>query len=148
MISLGLVTLASCAGPVGPPGPAGEGMNWEVRTYTVRQNDWKLVGRAGELNSYYIYEIMERSLTDFVYTDGNVFAYLIQNPGQKNEVQTPLPYIIPVGEWDKGEEFLWTEIYSFDIMPGSIAFQLRYSDFETGVAPPPELCNFRVVMNW
>jgi hypothetical protein len=139
-----LVTMASCEGPMGPQG---EGMNWEVRNYVVRKSDWQLVGGQGSLNSYYMYEVNESLLSDFIYTDGNVFAYLIQNPGQNSEVQTPLPYVLPVGEWSGGQEFLWTEIFSFDFMPGSIAFYVSYSDFATDVALPEE-CEFRVVMNW
>jgi hypothetical protein len=147
LASLLALACMSCEGPMGPPGESGEGVNWKILTYTVRESDWRLVGGSGDLNSYYMYEFKENAVSNFIYTDGNVFGYLIQNPGQKDEVQTPLPFVIPRGESDNyGSEFLFTEIYSFDFMPGSIAFYVNYSDFETGIRPPT--CDFRIVLNW
>ncbi|MDR1330897.1 MAG: hypothetical protein LBK07_02210 [Tannerella sp.] len=139
--------LLSCEGPIGPPGEPGEGMNWKILTYTVHDRDWQLAGGpVGSLNSYYMYEFDEPLLTDFIYTSGVVSAYIIFNPGQSNEVQSPLPYIEPVGDRDSGGEFTWQEFYSFDFMPGSVAFYVHYSDFETGERPPT--CDFRIVLNW
>jgi hypothetical protein len=138
--------LFSCEGPMGPQGAPGEGMNWEIMYYTVHENDWKLVGGKDDLNSYYMYDFDEPLLTGFIYGSGKVVGYRILNIGQKDETLTPLPDVIPVGGSDAGGEFLWTENYTFDYMPGSVAFFVYYSDFSTGVKPPT--CDFRIVMNW
>ncbi|MDR1745686.1 MAG: hypothetical protein LBR49_00200 [Tannerella sp.] len=142
--------LASCEGPAGPMGPAGEpgeGMNWKIVTYVVHESDWQLIGQPDALESYFMYEFNENSLSNFIYTDGNVFGYRILDAGLNSEVLTPLPHVVPHGEvLSNGSESLWTEIYSFDYMPGSIAFYVHYSDFMTGLRPPT--CDFRIVMNW
>ncbi|MDR1407607.1 MAG: hypothetical protein LBJ23_06130 [Tannerella sp.] len=138
--------LISCEGPIGPPGEPGEGMNWKILTYTVHEGDWQLVGGKDNLNSYYMYEFDENQLTDFIYTSGNISGYIIFNPGQNSEVQSPLPHMIPLGDRDSGGEFMWQEFYTFDFMPGSVAFYVYYSDFQTSVRPPT--CDFRLVMNW
>ncbi|MDR0756320.1 MAG: hypothetical protein LBF85_00545 [Tannerella sp.] len=147
LLSVSTLLLLSCEGPMGPSGEPGEGMNWQILTYTVHEGDWELVGGRDNLNSYYIYEFTdEKLLTNFIYESGNVFGYRIINPGQNNETQTPLPHMIPQGDSDSGGEFLWQEFYTFDFMPGSIAFYVYYSDFQTSVKPPT--CDFRIVMNW
>ena len=143
---LTVLVLAACEGPMGPPGEPGTVTNWKILTYTVRADEWKLVGYAGELNSYYMCEKPARDITDFIYTDGNVTGYLIQNPRKQNEVQTPLPFVIPRGELDKGQEILYTEVYTFDFMPGSIAFYVNYTDFETNIRPGE--CDYRIVLTW
>lgn len=138
----------SCEGPMGPPGPPGEsapGTNWSVETIVVEANEWKLVYDDDGLNPYYMCEKRYPALDNTVYVDGNVFVYLIQFPGEPNEVQTPLPFPIPL-ENDFGER--WTETLSFDYMPESIAFYVRYNDFSVGPDFHPARQEFRVVMNW
>jgi hypothetical protein len=146
LLSVSALLLLACEGPMGPPGEPGEGLKWQILTYTVHEGDWKLVGGKDNLNSYYIYEFDEKLLTNFIYESGNVFGYVIFNPGKNNETQTPLPHMIPLGDSDPGGEFLWQEYYTFDFMPGSIAFYADYNDFHTSVRPPT--CVFRIVMNW
>ncbi|MDR2121250.1 MAG: hypothetical protein LBP64_10335 [Tannerella sp.] len=146
LMCVSALLLLSCEGPMGPEGKPGEGMNWKIITYTVRESDWRLEGGRDNLNSYYIYEFDEKLLTDFIYTSGVVSGYRVLNPGQNSEVLTPLPHIVPLGDRDAGGEFLWQEYYTFDYMPGSIAFYAYYSDFSTGVRPPT--CEFRIVLNW
>lgn len=136
----------SCEGPMGPPGPPGEsgdGAHWSIKTIAVEANQWKLYADEDGLNPYYMCEVNLTDLDNFIYTDGNVFAYLIQSPGQDNEVQTPLPVTIPL-ENEYGER--WFETLSFDYMPGSIAFYVRYNDFAVDQRPARQ--EFRVVMNW
>ncbi|MDR0844017.1 MAG: hypothetical protein LBN71_02260 [Tannerella sp.] len=150
LAGLFIAAFFSCEGPEGPPGPSEE-LNWKIITKTVRTNDWALVsdngkGRPGDLNTYYMYELTNvRELTDFVYEEGLVFVYLVQSPGAKNEVLTPLPYVVPIGDEDSGD--FWMETVTFDYLPGSVAFYVNYSDFETGIMHPGEL-TFRIVMIW
>lgn len=138
-----LLAFTACEGPAGPPGQDGSGMYWFVDTYTIREKDWKMYSDPDGRNPYYMCEVPIKELTNDLYVDGNVFAYLIQNPGQNNEVQTPLPYTLPL---ENTEDARWSEIINFDFMPGSIAFYVTYSDFAVNV-PPGEL-QFRVVLNY
>jgi len=140
------MALLSCEGPMGPPGEPGEGMNWKILYYTVRENDWRLVGGSDALNSYYTYEFDEPELTKFIYESGTVVGYRILNSGQSNEMQAQLPYMIPMGESDGYGESLWIENYSFAYGIGVMAFYVDYSDFYTSNRPPT--CEFRIVMNW
>jgi hypothetical protein len=150
---LGLVamlTLLSCEGPVGPPGPPGDSgaeTQWKHIYYTVNKDSWHLVGGKDELNSYYEYVFKnEPAITNFIYEQGIVLGYLVVNPGAKDEVLRPLPDSFPYGEDTNQGENLWTEIITYDYMPGSIAFYVRYSDFYT--ATPPPTLKFRISMLW
>lgn len=146
LLFLTLTVFTACEGPSGPPGrdgQDGDSMYWFVKTYTIHEKDWKLYTDEDGLNPYYMCEVPIKELSDDIYYDGNVFAYLIMNFDQQNEVQTPLPYTHPA-ENVQGQE--WSEIVHFDYMPGSIAFYVTYSDFATNVWPGD--LHFRVVMNY
>ena len=70
-----------------------------------------------------MYEFQNKDITDDLYIDGYVLGYLLQSPGADNgEVITPLPYTIHKGEADGDNALLWTETYTYDYMPGSVAF--------------------------
>jgi hypothetical protein len=128
---------------MGPPGEPGEGIIWKIMEYEVKQGEWILVGRAGDLNSYYTYEFRESELTKFVCEKGNVFGY--RKFG--NNEQTPLGQVLVFGESDDyGTEYLFTEVYSFSFRPGYITFYVDYSDFATDISP--ETCEFRIVLNY
>ena len=143
LLSLLSLTFVACEGPMGPPGEPGEGVTWKILPYKVLDKDWKLSGRPGELGSYYWYEFQENELTRFVCDKGNVFGYRRLD----NEMQTPLGQVVVVGESDNyGNEFLFTEVYSFAFRPGFITFYVDYSDFETSVRP--STCDFRIVLNY
>ena len=137
------LAFVSCEGPMGPPGEPGDGVKWEILPYEVVGKDWRLVGKAGDLGSYYMYEFSEPLLTDFVCEKGNVFGYRWLDAN----TQTPLGQVVVVGEQDKqGKEFLFTEVYSFSFRPGYITFYVDYSDFETSIRPGT--CEFRIVLNY
>ena len=148
LLIMSVMVLASCEGPAGRDGLNGlngEGVYWVVKTYTIREGDWKLVKGVNELNSYYQAEVSINELSKHVYEDGNVFCYMFQKIDGV-EVQTMLPFVIPVGEGQGNKENLWTEMYSCDFSPGSIMFYVNYSDFATVVRPPT--ISFRVVLNY
>jgi len=140
VLLLSLLTLGfvSCEGPMGPPG---EGVNRKIIPYTVFDRDWKLAGKAGELGSYYWFEFAERELTTFICEKGIVSGFRKFDDGS----QTQLGQVVVVGESDNhGNEFLFTEVYSFSFRPGYITFYVDYSDFETSVRPMT--CDFRIVL--
>ena len=141
------LTLFSCEGPMGPQGPQGvpgEGMFWKYYTYTVKSQDWQLVTSPDGFHTYYMYEFQNKDITDDLYIDGYVLGYLVQSPGADNEVITPLPYTIHKGEADGDNALLWTETYTYDYMPGSVAFYVQYSDF---IEQQPGDMVFRLVLN-
>ena len=143
LLSLTALTFVACEGPMGPPGEPGDGVSWNIINYTVYDRDWKLVGRPGDLGSYFMYEFQESALTSFVCEKGNVFGYRWLD----NNTQTPLGQVVVMGESDgKGNEFLFTEVYSFSFRPGWITFYIDYSDFETDIRPGT--CEFRIVLNY
>ena len=91
-----------------------------------------------------MYEIQNKDITDDLYIDGYVLGYLVQSPGADNEVITPLPYTIHKGEANGDNAMLWTETYTYDYMPGSVAFYVQYSDF---IEQQPGDMVFRLVLN-
>ncbi|MDR1918935.1 MAG: hypothetical protein LBQ65_04730 [Tannerellaceae bacterium] len=143
---LAVICLLSCEGPMGPVGPPGESgaeTQWKYVYYTVREQDWVLVGGQNNPNSFYQYAFDEPALTDFIYEEGVVMGYLVANPGTRDEVLRPLPDTWPVAD---GSDFYWTESVTFDYMPGSVAFFVGYSDFATTVRPPE--MKFKLMMIW
>lgn len=120
-------------------------MYWKIINVTVDYRDWKPYADTDGLNPYYMCEKAVPEIDRELYRNGNVFAYLVQNPGQSYEVQTPLNCSIPREDFVGNEWFTWTEHYSFDFMPGSVAFYVRYSDF-ADAQPPTQV--FRIVLNY
>ncbi len=131
--------LISCEGPIGPAGEDGESVYWDIQTITVNANEWVRYTDENGLNTYYMCEKSFPALTNYVYEYGNTSGYMFVYYGN-TEVQVPLPYTIPY-ENLAGDQ--WTEIYSFDFTPGSIAFYVHYSDF-ADIAPPTQV--FRIVL--
>lgn len=99
---------------------------------------------ARRIKYVYMYEFQNKDITDDLYIDGYVLGYLVQSPGADNEVITPLPYTIHKGEADGDNALLWTETYTYDYMPGSVAFYVQYSDF---IEQQPGDMVFRLVLN-
>lgn len=122
-----------------------EGYNMFSDVYVIKPKDWSLDGTEGGKDSFFYCEVNERRLTNDAYKKGIVVVYMVQSPGEDNEVQTPLAFGRPKGEGYGGDN--WVEFYSYDYRPGSIAFYLEYSDFATFEWPKDEL-QFRVVVMW
>ncbi|MDR2042485.1 MAG: hypothetical protein LBP98_09265 [Tannerella sp.] len=147
LLPAAVLMFVSCEGPAGPPGEKGEpGLWWFVNEYTVRSDQWKLVGGTDELNSYYQYEIPVPELDKDVFYEGKMTCYMYLN--EDYSVQAELPEVIHYGEYnpDTGGENLWTETYKCDYAIGSILFKVEYSDFFTGNRPGTK--RFRVVLNY
>lgn len=138
----------SCEGPTGPMGPQGDpgddgyGTSWFTQSYKIKKSAWKLVGNKGELNSFYYTSIPVSDLTQTIYQDGTVLAYIETESGVKNS----LPYVSHRGGKDSLGEFLWTQTYDFDFSVGYITVYLTYSDFNTQVSPDAE--TIHLVMMW
>ena len=153
-----IMALTACEGPMGPPGPvgpqgppgpgggSGDGVKWKILEYTVYEKDWELIGGRDNLNSHYMFEFKENLLTSEIFKNGKVTGYRVLTLGNGSTVQTPLPYVLPRGQKEGSNDKLWSEYYTFDFQPGSIAFYAYYTDFYTGNRPPT--CVFRIVMTW
>jgi hypothetical protein len=127
-----LAIAAACEGPQGPPGLPGENVDLYVTNFFVSSDNWEPIGNDGNVIFYRF--LFDLDIGNRIYEGGNVnvFIYLMD---EGNEVQAPLPYLIPhVG---------WTEQYSFDFDRKTIAF---YADYINGEMPPPQ--EFRVVLTY
>ena len=84
-------------------------------------------------------------LSNDIYKYGATLGYYILNPGKDNEVQIPMNYDYPREQDPFNEDwYTWQEYYTFDFMPGSIAFYVHYSDFDIDIRP--ERQEFRIVL--
>ncbi|MDO5570818.1 MAG: hypothetical protein Q4F97_05045 [Bacteroidales bacterium] len=118
--------------------------SWAVRTYSIKSNQWTHVGQVNAPGSYYMCEFNENALTPFVCNSGIVVGYIYTKVSSTSVAQNPLPYIIYDMTDDAQQS--WSIKYSFDYMPGSIAFYCHYNDFITEYTPGD--CEFRVTMIW
>lgn len=116
---------------------------WKVIPVSVPADDWVLyTDKETGLNAFYMVDIDVPELTQELYDGGNVNAYMYYtDPVTGKEVQTSLFYGIPL----ENNSEIWTEYYSFDFMPGSVAFYLRYNDL---AAIPPASSKFRIVLTY
>ena len=147
---------AACEGPEGPMGPQGlpgqngqngrdgrdgEGTNWLSIPITVTADEWVLKGGPGDLNSYFVAYKPLKELSKYIYDKGSVIAYI-----ETDRAKHGMPFVLHMGAAENGQEFLWTQTYDFDFMPGEIGFYVSYSDFETSIKPAAE--TFHVVILW
>lgn len=131
------------AGPTGPKGEPGYGTEWSIKEFTVAENEWILSGKPGDLNSFFYADKSFSDLTDYVFKEGSILAYIETAKGIKNG----LPYVLHLGqEGENNKEFLWTQTYDFDFWVGGVRFYLTYSDFNTDLGPEKESKKFHVVL--
>ncbi len=147
-VLLAAMLFVACEGPEGPmgaqgpKGEPGEGTNWDITSFTINENEWELIGEPNELNSFYMVDKPLKELTEWIYKNGTVVAYIETEKGVKNG----LPYVLHLGEKDNFGESYWTETYNFDFYPGGVGFYVSYSDFKTSMYPRTE--TFHVVIMW
>ena len=148
----GIMALAACQGPMGPPGRNGrdgidgESTQWKIIDCEILSAHWTPAFDDLMLD-FFQYEFRIPELSTFVFEEGAVVCYLVQNVdygGRNTTIQTPLPYTF-YGEANNGD--LYSENYTYEIRPGYINFIVKISDFDTG-AQQPLGCQFRVVLMW
>ena len=132
---LSAITFAACEGPVGPMGPMGpEGPAKEPysRTIQVGVNDWRLVGVADEIGSYY-QAVYNNVVPHDVFERGIIVVYLALPKDGNVEVFTPLPHTVyGITRDQHGNEFQYSILYTYDVGDdGSIAFKMYVSDYFT-----------------
>jgi hypothetical protein len=153
-----MMGVVACEGPMGREGQRGrdgkdgkdgESTQWWVGDFTVLTNDWV---RLNDDDWYFFeYEFSFPELSNFVFTDGAVIGYLVQNVsyngGPATRVHNLLPYTV-YGEYlENGYVVSYSENYSFEVRPKYINFIVKFSD---DVAPNyrPDSRTFRVVLMW
>ena len=115
-----------------------EYMNSFTQDYTVHKDSWN-VGRDDDSGNYLYYEFREPNLTQFIYDQGAMQAFLFMNDGNL----TPLPFN---DYWVDGD-YMWTEQVTCEFRPGYITFILKYSDHATDILPYYEY-RFKVRFLW
>ena len=151
LLAIVIIGLTSCEGPMGPEGPRGPqghqgSVNLTTISYTVKEQDWILVGNPDEIGSYYEYIFDEPYITSDLFEFGLFIGYKFYHIGDL-KVQTELPFTVyDIEETPNGEHHFSTQ-FMYDVNPGQIAFKVIYSDFYT--APfPPKTHHFRVMYIW
>ncbi|WP_106829096.1 hypothetical protein [Parabacteroides pacaensis] len=131
----------SCEGPTGPQGPPGGAQKVYVGEYTIHDSDWEsYLTEDGFVNYTYVFD--DKNILEDYYIDGVAVGYIYLVDGQKNELKEPLPY---TESYIDGAGKACTAHYTFDFMPGSIAFHIR-TDSSRPKTPPTT--TFQVVMTW
>ena len=151
LVAMTLVSSA-CRGKVGPPGKNGkdgEVTYWKIIDFTIKGGvnggDWELINGPDQIGSYYRYIFDVPEITEEIYENGLIIAYYRYVDDHGDKVQSILPYTYYDIDVDgDGNEHPYSVQYSYDVMPGSIAFKLVFSDFYTAENGPPSLCLFRL----
>lgn len=121
--------LVSCQGP---QGPQGYGTNWKIINLVANSTDWVAKTDNAGLNRYYTCHFSMPEITSYVYTDGNVLGYFVDNGTQES-----LPY---VRHYQNANNALWTRTVDFDYSVGGVNVYVTNSDF---AVDPPAAMNFR-----
>jgi len=150
-VLVAMMAFAACEGPMGPIGPVGptglpgESTQWKIIECDILSEHW-VPAFDDLMGPYFEFEFKIPELTKFVFEQGAVVCYRIQNinyGGRNIVVQTPLPYTF------YGEEngFYYSENYTYEISVGYINFIVKVSDFDTSAQQPLD-STFRVVLMW
>ena len=142
-----MMVLSACEGPAGPMGPPGKDADAGMLVFecNVLSEHWK-PAFDDLMGDFFEYEFRIRELTGYIFDEGAVFCYLVQNidDGKRvTVVQSPLPYTF----YGVFQGVLYSENYTYEIRPGYINFIVKISDFDTQAQQPLD-CTFRVVMMW
>jgi hypothetical protein len=141
MIMALLLVVSSCEGPMGPQGPEGlqgSGTNWQIVNLTAKPSDWTVYTDVNGLNRYYACSFNMPEISSFVYTDGNVSAYI--SVGSAFQV---LPY---VRHYQNAAGNYWTKTIDYDYSVGKLTIYVTNSDF--AVDPPTDVMTFKVAVTW
>ena len=108
-----------------------------TQSYTVRQRAWSI--GTDDSGDYFYCEFNEPNLTQDIYENGIMQAFLLMNEGNL----TPLPFN---DYWVNGD-YRWTEQVTCEFQPGLITFILKYSDHAINESPYYDY-TFRVRFLW
>ncbi len=128
------ITLASCDESYSYP----EELNTkQVFKFEVKASDWQPYTDQAGLNLYYRCKFNLNGITDYMYNNGAVTAYV-----EFNDYQQALPY---TRHMENANGAKWTRTVDFDYSRNDIQFYVTNNDF---ISDPPEAMYFRVVFIW
>jgi hypothetical protein len=113
---------------------------WDIVNLEVRSADWTLDTDDDGTNGYYYCEIDMPEITPYVFNDGMVQAYFIDDG-----IQQVLPYTRHYEVYEGENLFRWTRTIDYDYSVGSMTIYVTNSDF---VNERPSTMDFRVVLMW
>jgi outer membrane lipoprotein-sorting protein len=110
------------------------------KDYTVNYQDWQQ-GNDDESGMYYYKTFKESSLTQYIFDNGTMQAFLMYNDG----TLSPLPFN---DYWvEDGTGYMYTEQITCEFVPGSITFIVKSSDHQD-ILPHYDNYNFNVRFMW
>lgn len=114
--------------------------NYFSQDYSVSQNSWS-VGTDDESGMYYYYEFPEPALTQDIYNNGVMQAFLVVNNGNIS----PLPFN---DYWVDDTGYMYTEQITCEFRPGTVTFIVKASDHNGSYLPSYNTYDFRVRFMW
>ena len=116
--------------------------NFFTRDYTVTSSDWKMEKNDDASGMYYYCEFKEPNLTQNVYDNGVMQAFLYT----KNGNISPLPFN---DYWiNNSTGYMSTEQITCEFVPGYITFIVKASDHDENFPPSYDEYDFRVRFTW
>jgi len=139
---LAALFLCACEGKQGPQGPQGVGTNWKIVDLNV--DYWDYTNYTD--NNFYYAKFDVPALTSYVYANGNVQVYFLDNNKQEQ-----LPVVLH--QYDVLQDqsiYLFTRTINATFGIGWVQVEVRDSDFQYEVDPSlaPKAASFRVVLTY
>jgi len=120
--------------------PPQDYLNLYTQDYSVFQKDWN-VGDDDESGMYYYYEFKESNLTQYIYNNGVMQAFLVTNNGNIS----PLPFN---DYWVDNTGYMSTEQITCEFRPGYVTFIVKASDHDPHFLPYYDAYDFKVRFAW
>jgi len=144
LTTIGMIALlSSCQNndPSYDPGPPqGAYTNFFTQDYAVSLKDWK-VGTDDNSGMYFYYEFREPNLSQYIYDNGIMQAFLLVN----NDNISPLPFN---DYWIDNTGYMSTEQITCEFRPGYVTFIVKASDHNENIPPSYDEYDFRVRFAW
>ncbi|MDX9748288.1 MAG: hypothetical protein RBT57_07275 [Paludibacter sp.] len=133
-LTIAVITMASCEGTYSAPEDL---TTKQVFNFEVKASDWKPYTDQAGLNLYYRSKFSLSGISDYMYNNGAVNAYI-----EFDGYQQVLPYS---RHMENANGAKWTRTVDFDYSRTDIQFYVTNNDF---ISDPPETMYFRVVFIW
>jgi len=115
-------------------------VNTYSQDFTVNQKDWQ-VGTDDVSGMYYYFEFKVPNLTQYIYNNGTMQAFLYTNNGNVS----PLPFN---DYWiEDGTGYMYTEQITCEFVPGYVTFIIKSSDHQA-ILPHYNNYDFNVRFMW
>lgn len=128
------VTMASCEENYSYPEDL---TTKQVFRFEVKASDWKSYTDQAGLNMYYRAKFNVSGITDNMFNNGAVSAYI-----EFDGYQQVLPY---TRHMENANGAKWTRTVDFDFSRTDVQFYVTNNDF---ISDPPETMYFRMVFVW